>query len=116
MAADDRSQEPPDLGVEGSVDPCDETLTFIEDPLSKYKINAVRPFDQAASDGGGQPIRVVVCNDGTKYIKQGNHRLYAARLDGLRSVKGLVYSPEQWEASFETSFEPWGKNKPAIGP
>jgi hypothetical protein len=31
-------------------------------------------------------------------------------------VKGLIYSPEQWEASFETSFEPLGNNNPAIGP
>jgi hypothetical protein len=84
--------------------------------VSNTLVKRARPFDQAASDGGGEPIRIVVCGDGTKYIKQGNHRLYAARLDGLRSVKGLIYSPEQWEASFETSIEPWGKNKPAIGP
>ena len=116
MAADECEQEPPDLGIETAVDPFDEKLTFIEDPLSRSKINAVRPFNQASSDGGGQPIRIVVCSDGSKYIKQGNHRMYAAREDGLRSVKALTYSPEQWQASFVTSFEPWGHNNPSIGP
>ena len=65
---------------------------------------------------GGEPIRIVIRNDGGKYIKQGNHRLYAARQDGLRSVKALIYGPEQWEASFESSFEAWGSNDPGIGP
>ena len=116
MTAADLSQEPPDLGVEGTVDPSDDRLVFTEDPLSRHKIDAVRPFDQAASDGGGEPIRIVIRNDGGKYIKQGNHRLYAARQDGLRSVKALIYGPEQWEASFESSFEAWGSNDPGIGP
>ena len=34
--------------------------------------------------------------------------MFAAREDGLRSVKVLTYSPEQWLASFVTSFEPSG--------
>jgi hypothetical protein len=116
MTGDDLSQEPPDLGVEETIDPLDDRLVFTEDPLSRQKIDAVRPFNQAASDSGGQPVRVTVCTDGSKYTKQGNHRLYAARLDGLRAVNALIYTPEQWEASFEMSFDGRGNNNPGIGP
>jgi hypothetical protein len=54
MAADERSQNPPDLGVEGSVDPCDETLVFIEDPLSRYRINAVSAVYTRMADGASE--------------------------------------------------------------
>ena len=116
MASGDRPPDSPDLGIEGTIDPTDPRLVFAEDPLSRHKIAAVRPFVQELSDGGGQPIRVVLADDGGIYLKQGNHRVYAARLDGLRVVGVRIYNQEQWEASFEQSFERWGNDNPGFGP
>jgi hypothetical protein len=116
MSGDDCDQDPPDLGTESPIDPFDERLHFVEDPLSRMKIEAARPFDQEKSDNGGSPMRVVVCPNGDKFIKQGDHRIYAAREDKLHSVKVLMYTPEQWEIFSEQSFDRTGSNNPRVGP
>ena len=112
MTGEDNLDDPPDLGEWGSIDPTDDRIHFLEDPLSRAKVDAVRPFDQAKSDGGGQPIRVVVSHDGNIFIMQGNHRVYGAREDGIRTIGVLIYSPERWEASFEIRSDRAGNNNP----
>jgi hypothetical protein len=110
------SGNPADPGVRGTIDPSRDDILFREPILSTARINATRPFNQALSDAGGQPIRVVVMADGTKTIMQGNHRAYGAQLDGVDSVEVLLYTPEQWEAFVGFPFLPGGTNNPAIQP
>jgi hypothetical protein len=116
MTGDGCDQEPPDLGCVVTIDPFDERLHFIEDPLSRTKIEAVRPFDDRASFASESPIRVVICEDGDKFIMNGNHRIYAAREDAVRIVMVKLYTPRQWEDSFEYEFKRVGNNNPMVGP
>jgi len=105
-----------DPGVRGAIDPVRDNIVFREPVLSKARIDATRPFNQALSDGGGQPIRVVIGVGGDKTIMQGNHRVYGAQVDVLDIVEVLLYSPEQWEALVGFPFQPGGTNNPAIQP
>jgi hypothetical protein len=88
---------PTDPGVRGTINPVTDNIIFREPLLSARKIAAVNPFDQARSDAGGQPIRVVVDSSGVKYIMQGNHRVCGAQEDGVQSIGCLIYTPEQWQ-------------------
>jgi hypothetical protein len=105
----------PDPGVRGTIDPTADTVVFREPVLSGPRIDAAKPFDQAKSDGGGQPIRVVT-HGGLQYIMQGNHRTYAAQEEGLRAVGCLLYTPEQWQEFTGMPFVPRGTNNPGIIP
>jgi hypothetical protein len=107
--------DPTDPGVRGTINPAGDNIIFREPVLSARKIDAVKPFDQAQSDSGGQPIRVVV-SGGVKYIMQGNHRVCGAQEDGVQSVGCLIYTPEQWQEFTGMPFLPWGSNNPNIGP
>jgi len=109
------ADDPADSGVRSTIDPIADNIIFREPVLSARKIDATRPFDQALSDGGGQPIRVVD-DGGAKYIMQGNHRIGGAQEDGVRSVGCLVYTPEEWQEFTGMPFLPRGTNNPNIGP
>lgn len=114
-------EDPADPGVRTTVDPADENLIWREGapgapPLSRARIDATRPFNQALSDSGGQPIRVVRTADRRRFIMQGNHRLYGALEDGVDKVQVLEYTPEQWEHWTGMRFREFGSNNPAIGP
>src|SRR5262245_53386197 len=108
--------DPANPGVWGSINPALDDIVFREPLLHQARVDAVRPFDQALSDGGEQPIRVVVVSMGEKYVMQGNHRVLGAQWDGLHSVGAWVYTPEQWEAYTGMPFTPGGTNNPAILP
>lgn len=105
-----------DPGVRGSLNPSQDNIIFRELELSRSRINQTQPFNQALSDTGGQPIRVVVTQNGEMHIMQGNHRIYGAREQGLPNAEALIYTPEQWEVLTESSFVPRGTNFPAITP
>ncbi len=77
------------------------------------RVDAVRPFDQALSDGGGQPIRVVATN-GEAHVMQGNHRVFGAQQDGVTRVGALFYTPEQWADFTGLPFLPGGTDTPAV--
>jgi hypothetical protein len=114
MTSDDPLEEPIDPGVWGTIDPMEDEIVFREETLSRARVDAVRPFDQAKSDKGDQPIRVVVRQQTEKHIMQGNHRAFGAQEDGVRDVRALVYSPEEWEAFTGIPFRPRGTNNPEI--
>jgi hypothetical protein len=59
---------------------------------------------------------VVVGSNNEKYIMQGNHRIRGAQMDGIQSVEGILYTPEQWEAFTGWPFQPGGTNNPPLGP
>jgi hypothetical protein len=105
-----------DPGVPGTIDPTGDDILFREPVLSGSRIDATKPFDQARSDAGGQPIRVVIADDGSKHIMQGNHRVYGAQEDGVPSVGCLIYTPDQWQAFTGMPFLPRGTNNPRIDP
>jgi hypothetical protein len=105
---------PHDPGVRGTLNPAKDNILFREAKLFRRRLNKVRPFNQALSDSGGQPIRVVVGPSGEKYIMQGNHRVWGAQIDGLQAVEALIYTPDQWEALTGSPFVPRGTNNPAI--
>ena len=105
------SGSPPDPGVPGTFDPAHDTIIFRELRLDAQRVAHCRPFDQAKSDAS-QPIRVVVTAAGERVIMQGNHRVYGAQEDGLTSVGGLLYTPEQWEALTGMPFRPGGTQRP----
>jgi hypothetical protein len=105
-----------DPGVRGSLNPTQDNIIYREYKLSRLQIEDTKPFNQALSDNGGQPIRVVVTQGGEKYIMQGNHRIYGAREQRLQNVEAIIYTPEQWEVLTESPFVPRGTNNPAIGP
>jgi hypothetical protein len=102
-----------DPGVRGIIDPAADTVVFREPVLSVSKIDAVKPFSQARSDGGGQPIRVVQ-HGGLQYVMQGNHRTFAAQEEGLRGIGCLLYTPEQWEAFTGMPFVTRGTDNPGF--
>jgi hypothetical protein len=116
MTSDGLDREPPDLGCVRIIDPFDPMLHFLEDPLSRAKIEAVRPFDDQASFESDSPIRIVESENGEKFIMQGNHRIYAAREDAVRHVTVKLYTPQQWWDSFEYEFKRDGNNNPMISP
>ncbi len=103
-------------GVWGKINPAKDDIVFRERELQRSRINALRPFDQTLSNGGGQPIRVVVGKSGEKYIMQGNHRIYGAQIDGLQEVEAIVYTPEQWEALTGSPFTLHGTRQPKLRP
>ena len=94
-----------DPGVRGSINLQDANIIYREMTLEPQQLTAVRPFDQALSDAGGQPIRAVIGDQGT-YIMQGNHRVFGATLDNLNSVDGILYTPQQWESFTGSTFNP----------
>ncbi len=105
-----------DPGVRGTINPVNDNIIFRETTLRRAKIDAVSPFNQALSDAGGQPIRVVVTQADEKFVMQGNHRVRGAQAQGLQSVEGIIYNQEHWEALTGSPFLPRGTNNPAIGP
>lgn len=107
---------PSDPGVRGTINPVADNIIFREPVLSGRKIDATKPFNQALSDGGGQPIRVVVDSGGVKYIMQGNHRVCGAQEDSVQGVGCLLYTPEQWEEFTGMPFLSRGTNNPQVGP
>jgi len=107
---------PTDTGVRKSINPSSEDIVYRETPLERTTIDEVSPFNQAASDAGGQPIRAVVTPDGKTYIMQGNHRVYGASEQGLQNVEGLIYTPEHWAEFTESPFTPGGTNNPEVVP
>jgi len=102
-------------GQWASIDPASEDILFREDPLSRTKIEALKPFRPELSNAS-QPIRVVATREVKKVIMQGNHRVMAALEQGLRSVPALVYNEEQWEILTEMAFVARGTNNPRIVP
>lgn len=104
----------PDPGVRKSINLKGTRVVYREATLSSRRIDDVRPFDQALSDRSSQPIRAVIAEDGTAYIMQGNHRVFAATLDGVEFVEGLLYTPQQWQSFTGTDFKGWGAGAPPI--
>lgn len=105
-----------DPGVRGTIDPTGDNIIFREPILRGPDVDAYRPFDQTLSDTGGQPIRVVAEPNGNTNIMQGNHRIQGAREDGVQSVGGIIYTPDQWTELTGGPFVPGGTNNPTIIP
>ena len=111
-----QSPNPADPGMRGNINPMKDRIVFREYSLSRERIEGVSPFSQALSDAGGQPIRVVVTPSGERSIMQGNHRVYGAQEQGLQSIEGIIYTPEQWESLAGSPFVLRGTNNPKITP
>jgi hypothetical protein len=74
----------------------DSSVHYTEPELSQTRIDNVSPFDQAASYAVGQSIQAVETPDGNGHTMQGNNRVYrAAEQQGLPSVEGNVFSPDE---------------------
>ena len=109
---DDESDDLPNVGVEEEVDPRGDRIVFREDPLSRAKVAAVRPFRQDLSDR--QPIRIVRSPDQSLLVLEGNHRVYAARLDGLGSIRAKVCNLSEREAAYGQISRRRGNNNPGL--
>ena len=94
-----------DPGIPASINLQETNIVYREISLNPDQLAAVRPFDQALSDAGGQPIRAVIGDQGA-YIMQGNHRIFGATLDNVNSVNGILYTPQQWESFTGSKFNP----------
>ncbi len=109
---DDDSEDLPDVGVETEINPQSDQIEFREDPLSLAKIAAVRPFQQNLSDE--QPIRIVRSDAGRLLVMEGNHRVYAARVDGLMSIRARVCSLDEWQTAYGRISQRRGNNNPGF--
>jgi RHS repeat-associated protein len=108
--------EPPAGGARGTIALGDTNINFTESELSQLKIDGVSPFNQAASDAGGEPIQAVQTADGRIFVMQGNNRVKGAVQQGLPSVDGNIFTPQQWEDYTGLPFVPRGTNNPKITP
>ena len=112
MIVDDDWDDLPDLGTFATIDPLSDRIEFREDPLSLSKIESVRPFRQDRSDQ--QPIRLVRTQDDRLLVMEGNHGVYAARLDGLAAIRAKVCRLDEWETAYGPISQRRGNNNPGF--
>ncbi len=79
----------------GTLNPQCPDILFREDTLRRPDIDTKKPFNQSLSDEN--PIEVVIDKFGNTHIVQGNHRVQAAREQGLNEVGVNAYTQKEWE-------------------